>query len=88
MLGGLLGRSSAGLRLLRNVTLAFVPIAVIGLLLHDLIDKYLFSTRPEVLAELAGIVARGIGAGGGVASGSGSAGAAAIFREAMGSADR
>ena len=44
--------------------------------------------KDKVLAELAGIVARGIGAGGGVASGSGSAGAAAIFREAMGSADR
>ncbi len=43
MLAGLLGRSSAGLRLLRNVLLAFLPIAVIGLLTHDLIDKYLFS---------------------------------------------
>ena len=40
----------------------------------------------KVLAELAGIVARGIGAGG-VTSGSRSAGAAAIFREAMGSAE-
>ena len=43
MLAGLLGRSSAGLRLLRNVGLAVLPVAVIGLLLHDLVDKYLFS---------------------------------------------
>jgi len=54
MLGGLLGRSSAGLRLLRNVTLAFVPIAVIGLLLHDLIDKYLFSIPGVAGAAAAG----------------------------------
>lgn len=52
MLGGLLGRSSAGLRLLRNVMLAFVPIAIIGLLLHDLVDKYLFSV-PGVAAAAA-----------------------------------
>jgi undecaprenyl-diphosphatase len=52
MLGGLLGRSSAGLRLLRNVMYAFLPIAVIGLLLHDFIDKYLFSI-PGVAAAAA-----------------------------------
>lgn len=43
MIGGLLGRSSAGLRLLRNILLAFLPMAVAGLLLHDLISRYLFS---------------------------------------------
>jgi len=43
MMGGLLGRSSAGLRLLRNILLAFLPMAVTGLLLHDLISRYLFS---------------------------------------------
>ena len=54
MLGGLLGRSSAGLRLLRNVTLAFVPIAIVGLLLHDLVDKYLFSVPGVAAAAAAG----------------------------------
>jgi undecaprenyl-diphosphatase len=54
MLGGLLGRSSAGLRLLRNITLAFLPVVVFGLLLHDLIDRYLFSVWAVVLALVAG----------------------------------
>jgi undecaprenyl-diphosphatase len=44
MLLGLLGRSSAGFRLLRNVLLAFLPVAIVGFLFHDLVDKYLFST--------------------------------------------
>jgi undecaprenyl-diphosphatase len=44
MLVGLLGRSSAGFRLLRNVLLAFLPVATIGYLCHDLLEKYLFST--------------------------------------------
>lgn len=56
MLGGLLGRSSAGLRLLRNVTLAFLPVAVFGLLLHGLIDRYLFSVWAVVVALVAGAV--------------------------------
>ncbi|MFZ5494741.1 MAG: undecaprenyl-diphosphate phosphatase [Verrucomicrobiota bacterium] len=54
MLGGLLGRSSAGLRLLRNVALAFLPVVVFGLLLHDLIDRYLFSVWAVVVALVAG----------------------------------
>ena len=40
---GLLGRNSAGLRLLRNILAAFVPVAGAGLLLHDWIDRHLFS---------------------------------------------
>ena len=51
MLVGLFGRSSPGLRLLRNVLLAVVPVAVIGLLTHDLIDRYLLSI-PTVIAAL------------------------------------
>lgn len=51
---GLLGRSSAGFRLLRNVLLAFLPVAVGGLLLHDLIDKYLFSVWAVITALIAG----------------------------------
>lgn len=54
MLGGLLGRSSAGLRLLRNIALAFLPVVVFGLLLHDLIDQYLFSVWAVVVAQVAG----------------------------------
>ncbi len=54
MLAGLLGRSSAGLRLLRNVALAFLPVIVFGLLLHDLIDRYLFSVWAVIVALVAG----------------------------------
>lgn len=56
MLGGLLGRSSAGLRLLRNVCYAVLPAAVIGLLLHDLIDQYLFSIWAVIVAQVAGAI--------------------------------
>jgi undecaprenyl-diphosphatase len=56
MLGGLLGRSSAGLRLLRNVLLAFFPVAVAGLLLGDLIDRYLFSPLGVAAAAAIGAV--------------------------------
>lgn len=51
---GLLGRSSAGYRLLRNVLLAFFPVAIIGLLLHDLIDRYLFSIWTVIGALIVG----------------------------------
>ena len=51
---GLLGRSSAGFRLLRNVLLAFFPVAIGGLLLHDLIDRYLFSNWAVIAALVAG----------------------------------
>jgi undecaprenyl-diphosphatase len=50
---GLLGRSSPGFRLLRNVLLAFLPVAVAGFLLHDWIDRHLFSV-PAVIAALVG----------------------------------
>lgn len=51
---GLFGRSSAGVRLLRNVLLAFLPVAVIGLLTHDLIDQYLFSVWAVIGAQIVG----------------------------------
>lgn len=54
MIGGLFGRSSAGLRLFRNIALAFLPVAVLGFLLHDLIDKYLFSVWAVIVALVAG----------------------------------
>lgn len=56
MLGGLLGRSTAGLRLLRNILLAFLPVAIAGFLLHDLIDRYLFSVGAVIVALVAGAV--------------------------------
>lgn len=54
MLLGLFGRSSAGVRLLRNVLLAFVPVAVTGFLLHDAIDHYLFSVQAVIAALVGG----------------------------------
>lgn len=51
---GLFGRSSAGVRLLRNVMLAFVPVATIGFLVHDWIDRYLFSVQAVIVALVAG----------------------------------
>lgn len=56
ILGGLLGRSSAGLRLLRNIVLAFLPVAVAGLLLHDLVARYLFSIWWVIAAQVAGAI--------------------------------
>jgi undecaprenyl-diphosphatase len=53
---GLFGRSSAGFRLLRNVVLAFLPVAVAGFLLHDLIDRYLFSVWAVIAALVAGAI--------------------------------
>ena len=54
MLIGLMGRSSPGFRLLRNVLLAFIPVAIVGLLLHDLIDHYFFSIWVVAGAQVAG----------------------------------
>ena len=54
MLNGLRGRDPAGLRLLRNLLLAFLPAAVIGLLVHDWIDAHLFSIGAVIVAQAAG----------------------------------
>ncbi len=54
MLRGLLGRDPAGLRLLRNVLIAFVPAAGIGFLAHSWIDENLFSIRAVLIAQVAG----------------------------------
>ena len=53
---GLLGRDPAGLRLLRNLLVAFVPAAVLGLLLDDWIDRHLFSVAAVVAAQISGAV--------------------------------
>jgi undecaprenyl-diphosphatase len=51
---GLLGRDPAGLRLLVNVLIAFLPAAVIGLLVHDWIDANLYSVGTVIFAQVAG----------------------------------
>lgn len=51
---GLLGRDPAGLRLLVNVLIAFLPAAFVGLLVHDWIDANLFSVGTVIFAQVAG----------------------------------
>ena len=48
---GLMGRDPAGLRLLQNLALAFLPAAVLGPLLDSSIEAHLFAA-PPVLAAL------------------------------------
>ncbi len=54
MLLGLLGRSGAGFRLLRNVLLAFLPVATFGFFAHGFIDRHLFSVPAVIVALVAG----------------------------------
>lgn len=54
MLRGLAGKDPAGLRLLINLFVAFLPAAVFGLLLDKTIEKHLFATGPVLLAVLVG----------------------------------
>jgi undecaprenyl-diphosphatase len=54
MLRGLFGRDAAGLRLLINLMIAFVPAAGIGFLAHDWIDRNLFSVGAVIIAQVAG----------------------------------
>ena len=53
---GLLGRDPAGLRLLWNLVVAFIPAAVIGLSLSHWIDRHLFSIQVVVAAQISGAV--------------------------------
>lgn len=54
MIRGLLGRDPAGLKLLINVLIAFVPAAGIGFLAHKWIDEHLFSIGAVIIAQVAG----------------------------------
>ncbi len=54
MVRGLFGRDPEGFRLLRNVVIAFLPAAVIGLALHRWIDEHLFSPGAVIAAQIAG----------------------------------
>ncbi len=54
MLKGLLGRDDAGLRLFVNICIAFMPAAVVGVFLDDVIEEYLFSPGPVAVALVVG----------------------------------
>jgi len=56
MLRGLLGRDREGLLLLRNLVLAFVPVALVGLLASDFIEAYLFSVAAVIVGLIGGAV--------------------------------
>lgn len=56
MLKGLIGKDADGLKLLVNLVLGFLPSALLGFVLHDWIEKHLFSTGPVVaMLALGGI---------------------------------
>lgn len=54
MIQGLLGRSAPGLRLARNIIVAFLPAAVFGVLLDDIIEATLFRPWPVIGALAVG----------------------------------
>lgn len=54
LFAGLLGQDPAGLKLLKNLIIAFLPAAVIGFVLHDWIDEHLFSVAAVIFAQVAG----------------------------------
>jgi len=56
MLKGLLGKDPAGFKLFLNLVLAFIPSAVVGLVLKDQIDAYLFHAGPVILSLAIGAV--------------------------------
>jgi len=61
MLKGALGKDPAGRRLLINLFIAFLPAAIIGVMVKDLIDAYLFRPIPVLLAlGLGGILLIGL----------------------------
>lgn len=54
MLKGLVGRDATGARLLRNVLLAFTPVAVIGLAASAFIEEHLFSVNMVIVGLVGG----------------------------------
>jgi undecaprenyl-diphosphatase len=54
MFWGVLGRNRRGLRLLTNLIIAFLPAAIFGFLLHDWIDRNLYSIGAVISALIFG----------------------------------
>lgn len=54
MLKGLLGKDDAGFALLVNIVIAFIPAAVVGLLLKKAIDAYLFNIPAVIISFVIG----------------------------------
>ncbi len=54
MLMGVLGKDKNGLLVLRNLIVAFLPAVVLGLLLKNYIEEYLFGILPVAIALFAG----------------------------------
>ncbi len=54
MVMGLVAKDAAGLRLLINLFVAFLPAAVLGFLFDDLIERFLFGPMPVVIALVLG----------------------------------
>tara|TARA_R100000027_G_scaffold42073_3_gene31429 strand:+ start:24325 stop:25299 length:975 start_codon:yes stop_codon:yes gene_type:complete len=54
IIAGIFGKSRNGLLLLRNLAAAFLPAAVLGLLLEDFIDRHLFGPLPVINALVIG----------------------------------
>ena len=50
MIRGLLGKDQVGRRLLVNLVIAFIPAAILGPLLDNTIEQYLFKTVPVIAA--------------------------------------
>ena len=54
MIRGILGKDPAGRKLFTNLVIAFIPAAVLGVLLDDLIESYLFRPEPVIAALFIG----------------------------------
>ncbi|HVU36765.1 MAG TPA: undecaprenyl-diphosphate phosphatase [Opitutales bacterium] len=57
LIRGAVGRDPPGLRILRNLLIAFIPSAAVGLLIEHWIDEHLFSAKVVAAAFIAGGVA-------------------------------